>query len=77
VICNASTPQEIADCSAALSYIPSLNVNGITARDENGKHMATILFDFWTLNAVHMHMWIENPMVLRNDALPNICWDYL
>lgn len=74
---TASTPEEIAECSLRLSYVPSLNVGGITARDENGKHMATALFDFWTVNAVQMHIWIENPMVLREDIMPNTCWKYL
>lgn len=73
----ASTPQDISDCSVALSYIPSLNVNGITVRDEDGDHMATILFDYWTVSAVQCHMWIEDPKVLEKNALPNEAWNYL
>jgi len=74
---RASTPDDISNCSVALSYMPSLNVNGITAVDDNDKHMATILFDYWTVSAVQMHMWIENAMVLKNNFLPNECWRYL
>lgn len=74
---TASSPAEIADCSIALSYVPSLNANGITCRDDDGNHMATLLFDFWTINAVQMHIWIERPKALEGGILVREAFDYV
>jgi len=74
---RASTPDDISNCSVALSYIPSLNVGGITCVDDDGKHMATILFDYWTINAVQCHIWVENSRVFEKNFLPEEAWKYL
>jgi len=74
---HASTPEEIAECSLRLSYVPSLNVGGITCRDYEGNHLATLLFDYWTVNAAQIHMWIEHPRALEHNFLPNEAWKYL
>lgn len=74
---TASNPREIADCSLALSYVPSLNANGITCRDDDGEHLATLLFDFWTINAVQIHIWIERPRALEGGDLIREAFDYV
>ena len=74
---TASSPTEIADCSIALSYVPSLNANGITCRSDEGEHLATLLFDFWTINAVQMHMWIEKPKALDGGQLVRDAFNYV
>lgn len=74
---TASSPAEIADCSIALSYVPSLNANGITCRDDDGEHLATLLFDFWTINAVQMHVWIPKAKALEGNLLINEAFEYV
>ena len=74
---TASNPAEIADCSIALSYVPSLNANGITCRSDEGEHLATLLFDFWTINAVQMHVWIQKPKALEGGTLVREAFDYV
>lgn len=74
---TASNPSEIADCSIALSYIPSLNAHGITCRADEGEHLATLLFDFWTINAVQMHVWIPKAKALEGGLLVREAFDYV
>lgn len=66
---TASTPKEIADCAIALRYFPSISANGITCTDDDGAHLATLLFDFWTINAVQMHMWIPHAKALSGGLV--------
>lgn len=74
---DASTNEEISACAARLSYFPTLNVNGITAKTDNDEHMATVLFDFWTLNAVQMHVWVEQSKVFEGGVFLKALWEYL
>lgn len=74
---RASTPEDISNCSVKLSYVPSLNVGGITCVDDDDKHMATILFDYWTINSVQCHVWVEDSRVFQNNFLPGEAWKYL
>jgi hypothetical protein len=41
------------------------DTKGIVARDENGKAAAICTIDSWSPNSCQMHLWIDNPMVLR------------
>lgn len=72
-----SNPQEIADASLKIGYVPSLNCNGITCCSDDGEHWATILFDYWTPNSVHVHIWIENAKALEGNVFMNEAWNYL
>lgn len=41
------------------------NTRGIVAQDDNGKTVAICTMDSWSPNSCQMHIWIDNPMVLR------------
>jgi hypothetical protein len=74
---SASTNKEIAKAVANLSYCPTLNVTGITGRNDKGEITGVVLFDSWTVNAVHMHIWTSTPMALRDkDAIKEV-FDYV
>lgn len=76
MILVASTPNQIANCAMTLGYVPSLNVTGITAL-EGDRHLATVLFDYWTYTAVQMHIWVEDAKVFEENLLNGACWGYL
>ena len=74
---TASTNQEIAEAAANLSYFPTMNVNGITCRDDEGKLLGVVLFDFWTINAVQMHIWTSTPMAFRDKVFIDEAFGYI
>jgi len=66
--------EPVADGGWILLHIPGLNhctdTKGMVAVDlERNKTVGAVIFDNWTPNAVHAHIILEEPMVLRYGFL--------
>jgi len=59
-----STPEEIEFFSKTVGYSPSKDVRGISVKIENNTQ-GIVLYDYWTENAVQMHVWIGDPSCLK------------
>lgn len=42
-------------------YVPTLSFNGMKLTDISGRILVMVGFDFWTPNAVQMHIYVRNP----------------
>lgn len=66
---TASPYEDIVKFSQELAYYPTPNFTGISCYSDKGTLLAVVGYDNWTPNSVQMHIWIKNPMALRNHTL--------
>lgn len=57
----ASTEEHIAEFFEATKYRPTDLFRAISLVTEEDGLQAIVGYDFWTLNAVQMHVWIKHP----------------
>jgi hypothetical protein len=62
-VIEAATWEDIQRFKLAVSYTPSADCKGIKIH-EGGEIQGIVLYDYWTENAVQMHVWIPDPRCL-------------
>jgi hypothetical protein len=58
---EATNADDLAEFMSATSYVPTQNFKGIKLTTVDGELRAMVGYDFWTHNAVQMHIWIKHP----------------
>ena len=48
------------------------DTRGVVAVDDEGRVLAASLMDTWSFNSCHMHLFIENPFVIRHGFLQEL-----
>ena len=62
------TPSSLEDINLMGKARPNVceDTRGITAKDEAGEVQAVCVLDSWSYNSCNIHIWINNPFVLKH-----------
>lgn len=72
----ASDEDDLLKFMEATAYVPTRNFRGIKLVSEDSELQAMVGYDFWTHNAVQMHIWIKHPEAYLNREFIQEAFSY-
>jgi hypothetical protein len=71
-VIQATTVDDAKFFHHVTGYVPTLGFNGMKLTDVTGRILAMVGFDFWTPNAVQMHIYIQSPKYMTRKFIREV-----